>query len=348
MSKPRMTILALPILGVLVLLLFAVEITIVTAQTITGAETEEHKRGIELYRQGKYVEASKLLRKALKENKADVEAWYFLGLTLIPQKKEIKEASKAFETALTLRPKFAGARAGLAYTFLIRNKTSEAAREAQTALSLDPNMADAYYVIGVVRLRAGAREEAVQNADAAIKLNPTLAAAYLLKSQGLASFFGDVLVLNEKESPEDRKARYVEAAEALEKYLQLNPDSENKLTWTEQFESLRVHGAGTLKSDGSERVYSGKEVTTKARVLSKPEPTYTESARANQITGTVVLRAIFASDGTVKYILVVSGLPDGLTESAIRSARRIKFSPATLNGRPVSMFIQLEYNFNLY
>src|SRR6266404_5463267 len=33
------------------------------------------------------------------------------------------------------------------------------------------------------------------------------------------------------------------------------------------------------------RVFSGREVTSKARVLEKPEPTYTEAARKNQITG---------------------------------------------------------------
>ncbi|MGI9166517.1 MAG: energy transducer TonB [Pyrinomonadaceae bacterium] len=96
------------------------------------------------------------------------------------------------------------------------------------------------------------------------------------------------------------------------------------------------------------RVFSGKEVSSKARVLSKPEPTYTEEARKNQITGTVVLRAVFTSGGQVTNIRSVSGLPFGLTERAIAAARQIKFAPATKDGRPVSMYIQLEYNFNLY
>jgi TonB family protein len=96
------------------------------------------------------------------------------------------------------------------------------------------------------------------------------------------------------------------------------------------------------------RVFSGKEVTSKARVLSKPEPQYTEEARKNQITGTVVLRAVFTSGGQVTNIRSVSGLPFGLTERAIAAARQIKFSPAMKDGRPVSMYIQLEYNFNLY
>jgi TonB family protein len=99
---------------------------------------------------------------------------------------------------------------------------------------------------------------------------------------------------------------------------------------------------------GGKDIYSGKEVTQKARVLSKPEPQYTEEARKNQITGTVVLRAVFTSSGQVTNIRAVSGLPFGLTDRAIAAARLIKFTPAMKDGRPVSMYIQLEYNFNLY
>lgn len=96
------------------------------------------------------------------------------------------------------------------------------------------------------------------------------------------------------------------------------------------------------------RIFTGREVTSKARLLSKPEPQYTEDARKNQITGTVVLKAVFSSNGTVTNIRTVSGLPYGLTERAIAAARQIKFVPATKDGHQVSMWMQLEYNFNLY
>ena len=96
------------------------------------------------------------------------------------------------------------------------------------------------------------------------------------------------------------------------------------------------------------RVFSGKDVTSKARILEKPEPTYTEAARKNQITGTVVIRAVFSSSGQVTNIVAVSKLPDGLTEKAISAARQIRFIPATKDGHNVSMYMQLEYNFNLY
>jgi TonB family protein len=100
--------------------------------------------------------------------------------------------------------------------------------------------------------------------------------------------------------------------------------------------------------DSEARVFSGKEVTRKASVFTKPEPSYSEAARKNQLTGTVVLRAVFTSSGAVANIKAVSGLPFGLTEQAIAAAKQLKFIPAIKDGHFVSMFIQLEYNFNLY
>lgn len=102
----------------------------------------------------------------------------------------------------------------------------------------------------------------------------------------------------------------------------------------------------TKESDSS--IFTGREVTQKVRVLSKPEPSYTEEARQAQITGTVVLRSVFSDTGEVIKIRAVSELPHGLTERAIGAARQIKFIPAIKDGRFVSTYIQLEYNFNLY
>jgi TonB family protein len=101
-------------------------------------------------------------------------------------------------------------------------------------------------------------------------------------------------------------------------------------------------------TNGETRVFPGKEVTGKTVVVSKPEPSYTEDARRNQVTGTVVLRCVFSSSGAVTNLKAVSGLPFGLTEQAIDAARQIKFIPAIKDGHFVSMYIQLEYNFNLY
>lgn len=109
-------------------------------------------------------------------------------------------------------------------------------------------------------------------------------------------------------------------------------------------------GAPGANPDGYDRsrVYNPPQVTERARVLSKPEPQYTEEGRKNGVTGTVVLRVVFSSSGEVTNIRAVQGLPSGLTEKAIAAARQIRFSPAKRDGHPVSVFMQLEYNFNLY
>ena len=109
-------------------------------------------------------------------------------------------------------------------------------------------------------------------------------------------------------------------------------------------------GSGADRNNASleRRIRRGSEVEQRARLLWKPEPQYTEEARRNQITGTVMLRVVFSSNGEVEQIRAVQTLPFGLTERAISAARQIKFVPATLGGRAVSVYMQLEYNFNLY
>ena len=98
----------------------------------------------------------------------------------------------------------------------------------------------------------------------------------------------------------------------------------------------------------TQKLLTGKEVDRKLVLMMKPEPQYTEHAKQNQVTGTVVLKCVFTKNGNITNITVVSGLPNGLTERAIDAARKIKFFPATKDGKPVSMWMRLEYNFNLY
>ncbi len=95
-------------------------------------------------------------------------------------------------------------------------------------------------------------------------------------------------------------------------------------------------------------VYAARDVTRKAVILAKPEPAYTKEARQNNISGTVILRAILSSSGEVKFITPVQRLPFGLTEQAIESASKIRFTPAERDGKPVSQYVRIEYNFNIF
>jgi TonB family protein len=101
-------------------------------------------------------------------------------------------------------------------------------------------------------------------------------------------------------------------------------------------------------STPADQTFRGRELTLRAHVVVKPEPMYTEAARQNQITGTVVLSATLAPSGKVTDLFVMKSLPHGLTERAMAAARNIRFIPAQKDGHEVGQFVQLEYNFNLY
>jgi TonB family protein len=101
-------------------------------------------------------------------------------------------------------------------------------------------------------------------------------------------------------------------------------------------------------ASNQEQIFRPSEVTRKAAMVWRPEPRYTEEARRNQVQGTVVLRGIFDSSGYLTNLIVKSGLPHGLTEKAVEAAHSVRFFPAIKDGKFVSQYIQIEYNFNLY
>lgn len=321
-------------------LLLGIAASSVLSQTPTPDANPELAPAIKLLRAGEHKKALEAFRKAVKKNDADGEAWYYIGVAYI-QLNDFKKSSEAFQKAIVRRPDLAApAHAGYAYALALRNKLSQAQESANLALSIDPNNIEALYTLGIVDLRRGKRQEAITKADLIIALKPDFAAAYLLKSQAFVSY-GSATYPTPVPNAE-RQLRYRSAADALEKYLQLETDPRVAASWREQLETLKFHAGDQAN------IYVGREVTTKVKLISKPEPGYTQAARNAQIVGTVILKCVFGADGKVKNILVIQGLSNGLTEQSIAAARQIKFIPATLNGYPVSMWMQLEYNYSLY
>lgn len=346
--------------------------SVLVAQPSSPAVSAEHQYGVDLYRQENYKAAANHFKSLLKKNKADAISSYYLGLSLDGQHK-LKDAANAFEKALGVRPNFPLARLALSHVKLRQNKYSAALHDAQLALTIDPKMADAHYLVGLIRVRSGMPEQALAPTDEAIKLAPEMARAHLLRSIAVLDIYArkatqdlNPRVVQAKSpatlTPEERERRlqkradsgasFLEAADSLRTYLRLQPADSSTPDWREQLETLEFY-ANQLRPNKDKMLakkvlWFGEEVTTKARILSKPEPSYTDAARNSGVRGIVVLRAVFAADGTVQHILVLTGLPEGLTERAIKAARLIKFEPATVNGTPVSMAVQLEYNFNLY
>jgi TonB family protein len=67
----------------------------------------------------------------------------------------------------------------------------------------------------------------------------------------------------------------------------------------------------------------------------KPNPVYTDEARALKLEGEVLLEVSFQSNGQLHVNRVVRGLGHGLDEAAVTAASKMRFKPATEHGQAV-------------
>ena len=81
--------------------------------------------------------------------------------------------------------------------------------------------------------------------------------------------------------------------------------------------------------------------------LSGENPQYSKIAKEARLQGTVILEAIIDQNGDVTRVRPIKSLPLELTDNAIASVKTWKYEPATLEGKPVSVYYQLTINFRL-
>ena len=86
---------------------------------------------------------------------------------------------------------------------------------------------------------------------------------------------------------------------------------------------------------------------TRPQILHRTEPRYPELARRLHKQGVVMVDAEIGKDGLVRSARAVSALGFGLEESALDALRAWRFAPATLHGRPVSVYYRLSVDFKL-
>lgn len=108
-------------------------------------------------------------------------------------------------------------------------------------------------------------------------------------------------------------------------------------------------GVGTGQTSPSQTVQPSPNQESKPmKLLSRPKPPYTETARFYEITGTLNLLVVFGADGRIGSVTPRTTLPFGLTEQAVDAAKKMTFEPAIMNGKPVSVARTVEYTFTIY
>jgi protein TonB len=76
-------------------------------------------------------------------------------------------------------------------------------------------------------------------------------------------------------------------------------------------------------------------------------PAYPDLARRAHVEGVVVLEAIIGADGAVRDVRVLRGVSPLLDPAALEAVKRWRYHAASIDGRPVAVYLQVVLTFSL-
>jgi len=88
--------------------------------------------------------------------------------------------------------------------------------------------------------------------------------------------------------------------------------------------------------------------TSPPRPTYTPEPEFSEEALRARFQGTVLLKVVVSKTGNIVRIKLQRFLGKGLDENAMEELKSWRFEPATRQGKPVAVEMNIEVAFHLY
>ena len=77
------------------------------------------------------------------------------------------------------------------------------------------------------------------------------------------------------------------------------------------------------------------------------EPKYTEEAKQREIGGTARCGIVVSNTGAVDSVWLLRPIGSGLDENAMKAVAQYKLDPALLDGKPVSVAVKVDVNFQI-
>ena len=115
--------------------------------------------------------------------------------------------------------------------------------------------------------------------------------------------------------------------------------------WQEYFASKSQHRQ-FMPADASVKIVS--EGMTPPRVLNSIDPSSNEYAQKYGIAGMELLRTVVDATGVPRQMAIARPIGFGLDEKAVEAIKSSHFRPATMNGQPVPVVIDLVVTFRIY
>lgn len=147
------------------------------------------------------------------------------------------------------------------------------------------------------------------------------------------------------------RGEYQKAVESLQKVVEADEkDGESWLYLGMSFAKSKKRKEAAKAFKKADKLFpeDAQEDKDRIKIVAKPRAGYTDAARENQVQGTIKLAIEFGADAEIKYIFGFETLPYGLTENTIKAASKIKFEPATKDGKPVARIQIVRYSFAIY
>jgi tetratricopeptide (TPR) repeat protein len=216
-----------------------------------------------------------------------------------------------------------------------RKEYEQASKALERAVKAQKDDLTAWHYLGLALEELGLTQDAAKAHQKAAKLGSSLVMSAMKKRANWMSAFSH------------DHAQIIQAAVSADRSIKLSrPNGSERDEWAERSMSLRELAELPSRTDGvSADLYTGKDVDIKAHVLDVPAPEYALENQGQPIT--VVLRGIFTADGHVRGVFPLdSDQFQGFGLACIKAARKIRFTPALKGGKPVSMYMEFQYNFN--
>ena len=137
---------------------------------------EEVEEPSELLHDGQVLEALSALRDVVKRSPKNPYAFHLLGIALF-EAGELEAARDAYRAALTLAPKYLGARVHLSHVLRMLKDVRGAILQAEEARRQAPQDPEVWHALGMAHAQRGDRESARRYLEAYLGSNPELEVA---------------------------------------------------------------------------------------------------------------------------------------------------------------------------
>jgi TonB family protein len=251
---------------------------------------------------------------------------HFANAQQAMSKQDYATARKELKRAIDAREDYPEAYLQLAILYRRDDELRQAMTQVRKALKFRPDYPAGHYLYGRLFLDQNNPDKAEAEARTALELMPTLAAAHVL--------MGDIAVARR-----DARKAVVSYKQAL---ANLPADSSAAAGIRERYETLSSY------AEYQSHEYNEDPEYVKAKIVPPyPRPQYTESARQNGVSGHMDVAAHLNVQGTVDKVIVFTGLPDGLTGSAIAAVKQIRAEPARFAGQPIAAWLTIRVTFTV-